>query len=275
MNRLGDTEPNKAIIGTIIAVVVLVVVLFFASDAFGSVTRYVSLFIPGFDQNVSVEDDELILRYDIVNEQIQYYTGSEFVEIKEGIKFNDKQISEAFLEQEFDDFWLGRGDYGDVREKYFSEVLSVSASNQLYSDSGVPFLGIVIKDIVNIDLRDIGEDNYVFGYIVSAGLVTDLRSSSEEQKEQIVGTLSTVRNDKFKSYGNFVVKLNGDVEVNLLRNPSNQGSGLSGYKAVGGTVSSEISEFAASWRDNFNQGIMIDGREYSVEKINNYLVARL
>jgi predicted transcriptional regulator with HTH domain len=246
MNKKGRFELDE-LLGWPLAIFVLVLVLVFATGAFGGFESFFS-FIPGINNTVDPFEDSGIIRYSILEDKVELLEGRNYGEISEKLVLNGEEFDREELRRSFADYYSDESLRDEVR-------ISVSKGN-IFERTHAEFGPLVaVPDRVIIGSQ--GNRYYVEVHLE----LENVPSSTE-------------------IYGIYYARYNGELELvdcglsecldsDEYKKPSDRYSSLSGEHK-------KIVDRMAGWRDSVVEKPMtIKGKRYGVEKRDDYLVVRL
>lgn len=251
-------EESGDLLKTMLAVGIILI--FVGGVAFAAYSSTFTNLFPGFNQTPSVESDEVLLGYNILEDKAMYRDGVSWKEF-EIVEINGREFSSGDVREEFVRFWYesDRGDEGRF-------VLPGDAT-LIYEEEkavSVPFLGGVALRVFYSAPSRIEERGVVHGVLVPANDVERF-----ELTEDYEG----------KIYGFFRITDSGEIWMSLLDDPSEVNGHFKNYEGVDllNEAHQEIVTKAIEWRDGVleNERVVLDAKEYRVEKIDEYLFARV
>lgn len=277
MNKKGDgLEHFKTLI---IVIVILIVLLVFLGLQFGKFAFWADL-LPSFNQTVS-DERTVILRYQIGEKNLQYYSGTTWTNFKETLVLGDKILYGEKISENFYEYYF-KSSRPDNRIS-FSEENAELISNTIYpkeSDSylrnGNYFLPNLTVHIIFLVKSESNHD--LIGWRV--GEVFAIFRSTIKQNVQ--------------PYGEVVLEKKDTLQIDKIlkfKEPDSEGRYFSaedsGFKKVNTDqgVYRLIRDSMIEWRDSVlaNQiSINYEGQdgiemtaEFDVEKIEGDLIVRL
>lgn len=186
MNKKGQEESTGNIVKAVIAAFVLVIVILgiwmFYS---GKLPFFEGL--PGFNQTKQGVADLEIFRYQILNDNLQYYDGTTWVDFKAGqtIEVNGKKIEESSINDDIIFNYIGQKNYDLLANgvvivssaSYIDGTVSIPGGNVVIGVKGYPalYLKLDSNDVFKLDAGELKKvensefENNNFPYFLKPG----------------------------------------------------------------------------------------------------------
>jgi len=114
MNRKGEVTWLTVMVA--VAVVILFIVIFNYSGVLQGFIKFFDSAIPGFKQpNVTVQGVE-ILRFDMLNDEVEFWTGADWKKIGKGVEIGSEEVSRSEIYDAYRGFYYDRDELGPVFE---------------------------------------------------------------------------------------------------------------------------------------------------------------
>ena len=132
MNNKADIRTF--VIPLIIAVLVLFIVLWFMYGSGNTLLVKLGILVPSFNDTKPIARDIQVFRYQILDNNIKYYDGEEWLDFKEELELSDKRISKSEFINNFNEYY-----YSSPRSKEKTIQLKNPVKGEINSLVGSSF----------------------------------------------------------------------------------------------------------------------------------------